>query len=109
MTGTAIDLAGLEERYNTLKRDADADPWNFQQDEDLIGLVITDFPALIATTRATAAERDRLKVMNKGLADSLEDMITRFERCMVVGGTDAEFARCATAEARAVLDEARRS
>ena len=57
---------------------------------------------------ATAAERDRLKVVIETLVVALKDMITRFERCMVVGGTDAEFARCATAEARAVLDEARK-
>ena len=53
-----------------------------------------------------AAARDRLAPVNERLVAALEDMITRFERCMVVGGTDAEFARCATAEARAVLDEA---
>ena len=34
----------------------------------------------------------------------LTDMCERFERCAIHAGSDAEFVRAATAEARAVLD-----
>lgn len=54
------------------------------------------------------AERDRLVGANEELMKALEDMITRFERCMIASGTDAEFATLATAQATAVLAEARK-
>ena len=51
----------------------------------------------------TIKEIERLEASNAELLAALEDMTTRFETCVVMSGTDPEFAREATSEARIIM------
>ena len=61
---------------------------------------------LIAAAPETAAERDKLKAINAELLAALQNIIPRFERCIIVSGTSEELAMIATKAARATLAKA---
>ena len=61
---------------------------------------------LIAAAPETMAERDRLKAINAELLATLQNIIPRFERCIIASGTSKELAMMATKAARAIIAKA---
>ena len=61
---------------------------------------------LAKALRASRRERYRLKAINAGLLAALQNIIPRFERCIIVSGTSKELAMIATKAARAIIAKA---